>query len=313
MPSRPLPPPAPAIRLGLLARATRRGAVRAARGVPTGVWYMLGAALAFSAMNALVKGVSAELPTMEIVFVRTVVMGAATLVMLRGVTGPLLGVNRRLLFARGAVGATALSLLYFALGRIPLGDATTLHYTAPIWTALTAAVFLRERPGPFVIGGTAVSLLGVVLIAKPAFLFGDARVDLLAVGAALASSVLAGSVYTMVRKLRETDHPLVIVLYLAGVGALGSLPFALMGSWTWPTPRAWLLLLGVGVSTQIGQVCLTKGLHLLPAGRATAIGYVQIVFAFAWGLLFFGTAPDAWSLGGAALVLVATLLLIRRR
>lgn len=273
---------------------------------------MVIAALAFSAMNALVKAVSAELPTMEIVFARTVFMGVATLWMLRRAGVSPRGNHTWLLFARGAVGATALSLLYFALGRIPLGDATTIHYTAPVWTALSAAYVLRERIGKWVAGGTAVSLLGVVLIMQPRFLFGGGGLDGLAVGAAVGASVLAGGVYTIVRKLRETDHPLVIVLSLAWVGALGSLPFALLGGWSLPSADAWLLLLGIGLSTQVGQVYLTKSLHLLPAGQATAIGYVQIVFAFALGVVVFGTVPNAWSLLGAGLVLLAVLLLARR-
>ena len=286
---------------------------RATRSVPAGAWYMVIAAAAFSGMNALVKAVSVELPTMEIVFGRTVLMGAFTLWMLRRAGVSPIGTNHRLLFARGAIGATALSLLYFALGRIPLGDATTVHYTAPIWTVLTAAFFLRERIGPWVVGGTAVSLAGVVMIAQPQFLFGGSGLDPLAVGAAVGASVLAGSVYTIVRKLRETDHPLVIVLSLAWVGAIGSLPFALFGGWTWPSPGAWALLLGIGLTTQVGQIYLTKSLHALPAGQATAIGYVQIVFAFGLGVVFFGTVPNGWSVGGALLVLLSVLLLARRR
>lgn len=298
-----------------LSTSARRQIVRArqtASGVPAGAWYMVTAALAFSIMNALVKAVSAELPTMEIVFVRTVFMGGATLLMLRRAGVSPIGINHRLLFARGAIGATALSLLYFALGRMPLGDATTIHYTAPIWTALTAAFFLRERIGKWVLGGTAVSLLGVVMIAQPQFLFGGTGLDPLAVGAAVGASILAGSVYTIVRKLRETDHPLVIVLSLAWVGALGALPFALTGAWTMPSPEAWALLLGIGITTQVGQVYLTRSLHALPAGRATAIGYVQIVFAFVLGIVFFATVPNLWSLIGAALVLASVLLLGRR-
>lgn len=298
-----------------LPTATRlrfRRAQRTVATVPLGVWYMVGAALAFSLMNALVKAVATELPTMQIVFARTALMTAATLWMLRRAGVSPVGHHKVLLFVRGAVGATALSLLYFALGRIPLGDATTIHYTAPVWTALAAAVVLRERIGRWVVGGTVVSLTGVVLIAQPQFLFGGGGLDGLAVAAAVTASILSGAVYTVVRKLRETDHPLVIVLWLSWIGAVGSLPFAFLGGWAVPSAEAWALLLAIGVTTQVGQVCLTHGLHLLPAGRATAIGYVQIVFAFALGVVVFGTVPNAWSLLGAGLVLVSVLLLARR-
>ncbi|MEM1054148.1 MAG: DMT family transporter [Bacteroidota bacterium] len=299
--------------LSTAARLQARRTRRAAASVPRGAWYMILAALAFSIMNALVKAVSAELPTMEIVFARTVFMGAVTLWMLRKAGVNPMGRNKKLLFARGFVGASALSLLYFALGRIPLGDATTIHYTAPVWTVLTAAFFLRERIGKWVVAGTAVSLIGVVMIAQPQFLFGGAGLDALAVGAAVAASVLAGSVYTIVRKLRETDHPLAVVFSLAWVGAVLSLPFALTGNWTMPSGEGWLLLLGIGITTQVGQIYLTKSLHLLPAGRATAIGYVQIVFAFGLGVVFFGTIPNVWSVVGAGLVLASVLLLGRRQ
>src|SRR5690606_32238175 len=170
----------------------------------------------------------------------------------------------------GAVGVTALSLLYFALPRIPLGDATAIFYMAPVWTALSAVLVLRERTAGLVVAGMGVSLLGVVLIAKPSFLFGSlAALDGLAVAAALAASMLSGFVYTVVRKLRETDAPDVIILYLSAVGVAGALPFA--GSWVWPEGAEWLWLLGAGATTQLGQIALTRGLHMEPAGRAMSV------------------------------------------
>jgi drug/metabolite transporter (DMT)-like permease len=129
----------------------------------------------------------------------------------------------------------------------------------------------------------------------------------------MGGSVLSGLAYTFVRKLRSSDAPLTIIFYLSWIGAVGSLPFALLGDgWVWPPPVGWLLLLGVGVTTQVGQFALTRGLHLLEAGTATAIGYVQILFAFLWAVLFFGDTPDTLSLVGAAVILSSVLLIVRR-
>jgi drug/metabolite transporter (DMT)-like permease len=72
-------------------------------------------------------------------------------------------------------------------------------------------------------------------------------------------------------------------------------------------------LLAVGVTAQAGQVYLTRGLQLEPAGRATAVGYLQIVFAAIWGAAFFSEYPDAWAVTGALLILVSTLTLARSR
>jgi drug/metabolite transporter (DMT)-like permease len=70
----------------------------------------------------------------------------------------------------------------------------------------------------------------------------------------------------------------------------------------------WVLLFSVGVVTQIAQVCLTRGLHLVPAGRGTAVGYVQIAFAMIWSALLFGESLDVTGVLGAALVVGGTLI-----
>jgi drug/metabolite transporter (DMT)-like permease len=64
----------------------------------------------------------------------------------------------------------------------------------------------------------------------------------------------------------------------------------------------------VGVFTQIGQVYLTRGLQLQPAGRALALSYLQVVFATLWGFLAFREMPDAWTIAGSLLILAGTAL-----
>jgi len=100
---------------------------------------------------------------------------------------------------------------------------------------------------------------------------------------------------------------LVIVFYFPLIATPLSIPWAL---WHWQTPSAWqwLLLLGIGVTTQIGQVFLTRGLALLPAGRATAIGYVQAIFAAAWGAMLFHEQIHLGIVLGLLLIGAATVL-----
>ena len=273
---------------------------------------MAASAFLFSVMALCGKLAAQSVPTMEIVFVRSLLMVVFSLGLLRSAGVSPLGVRRGLLLARAASGVTGLSLLYFALGRIPLGDATAIFYMAPIWTALSAALLLRERTAGLVVAGMAVSLVGVALTAKPTFLFGDAgaALDGLAVVGVLVASIGSGVAYTLVRKLRESDHPVVIIFYLSWVGVVAALPFA--GNWVWPTGWTWVWLLGAGLTTQLAQIAMTRGLHLESAGRATTVGYLQVAFAFGWGVLVFGTVPDALSLTGAALISASVLLVARR-
>ena len=276
-----------------------------------GVLWMLASAVGFSVMSLCVKVASAELPTMQLVFARSAFMAALTFAVLRRTGGTALGHDRRTLLARGVVGATALSLFYFGIGRLPLGDAVTIQYTAPVWTALTAALLLGERLRALVVGGAALSLAGVVLVSRPTILFGDATAPLdgWGVAAVASAAVLSGLAYTFVRKLRQTDAPMTIIFYLSWVGMAGAAPFAL-GGWPAPEGAEWALLLTIGLATHLGQVGLTKGMQLLEAGTASAVGYVQVVLAFVWGALFLGDRVDALSVGGAALVVSSVLLIV---
>ena len=273
---------------------------------------MVAAAFFFSVMTLLVKMAGARLPNQEIVLVRGVLTLAFSWVMVRraGVTSR--GGRPLMLMARGLFGYASLSCLYYAVVHLPLADATVLQYTNPVWTSLLAAWLLDEHMRPAEVLLVLGSLLGVVVMARPSFLFGAGagRLDLFAVGVALAGATMSAAAYVMVRKLSRTEHPLTIVYYFTLVTVPAAIPGTIAVA-LWPTPREWLLLLGVGMAAQAGQLYLTSGLRLEPAGRATAAGYMQVVFAAALGAIFFRELPDAWVLAGAAIILGSTLLLAR--
>lgn len=282
------------------------------RHVPVGVRYMLAAAFCFSVMSLLVKVAGQRLPTMEVVFSRSLVTLVITWGMLRRWGVAPWGGERKLLVLRALFGFAAVSCFFYGVTHLPLAEVTVIQYTNPVFTALIAALALGERLRPVESGGVALSLAGVVLVARPGFLFGQATsLDPLAVTVAVAGAVLSASAYVTVRRLGRSEHPLVIVFYFALVATVGSALF-LPGA-PWPTAWEWATLAGVGLSAQGGQLFMTLGLREERAGRAMSVGYVQIVFAAVWGVLFFGEFPDAWGLAGTGLVLVGTFVVGRRR
>jgi drug/metabolite transporter (DMT)-like permease len=99
----------------------------------------------------------------------------------------------------------------------------------------------------------------------------------------------------------------VIVFYFPLIATPLALPW-MIGGFVMPRPIDWLLLLAIGIATQVGQVCLTMGLSIERAGRATTVGYLQVAFAMVWQLAVFGEPPTVWTLGGASLILGGTLL-----
>lgn len=282
--------------------------------VSPGVRYMVASALFFSVMSLGVKLVGQRIPSQEVVLVRAVLNAGFTYGMLRHARVSPWGNRPSVLILRGLFGFLALSCLYYGLVHLPLADATVLQYTNPVWTALFAAWLLHERMERGEIWLILASLLGVVLIARPAVIFGGAaaRLDLLAVGVVLLGSMFSAGAYVTVRQLARTEDPLVIVFYFTLVAAVGSLPGTLAAP-VWPTPLEWTFLLLVGITAQGGQVFLTRGLQLEPAGKATAIGYLQVVFAAVWGAVFFAELPDGWVITGAGIILGSTLILARSR
>jgi drug/metabolite transporter (DMT)-like permease len=275
--------------------------------VPPGVRYMLASAFFFSLMSLQVKVVGRYLPSQEIVLARGVVSLVLAYVLVKRAGVRPWGNRRWILIVRGVLGFGALSCFYFALTRLPLAEATVLHFTNPLWTALFAALLLGEALSLWVLGPILVSLGGVVLVARPEILFGNAAasIDPLGLGSVLVGAMLASLAYVAVREASKTEHPLVIVFFFPLVAVPATLPF--IPSFVWPQGWEWPLLLGVGVSTLLGQVYLTRGLSLLPAARAVTIGYTQILFVTVWGMLFFGEYLDVWGAAGSVMVVAGTL------
>ncbi len=265
----------------------------------------------FAIMGLLVKIAGKSLPSQQIVLMRAVfTLAMSWWALERAGIRPRLGNGRPLLLLRGLLGAVGINCFYFSLVHLPLGDATLLQYTNPVFATLIAAVWVGERIGITEMVSLVASLVGVILITRPAFLFGSHGSTIVPYHAAIAlfGAICSGAAYAAVRKMASREHPAVIVFYLPLVTLPLAIPFAL-AAWTPPTALQWLLLIAVGVSTQIAQVYMTKGLHAETAARATTTGYLQIVFAGLWGALILHELPSLWTIAGASVIIGSTLLL----
>jgi len=281
------------------------------REFPLGLRYAVAGAFSFSIMSAFAKLAGERLPTQEIVLFRAVLTTLLTLHALKRIGVSPWGKERGLLLLRGLFGYAALSCFLWAVVRLPLAETTVLHFTNPVFTAFLAAVFLGEILGRKEVLLALLALVGVVVVARPGFLFGDlSGLDPGPVLVALAGAILSAAAYTTARRLTRTNHPLVIVLSFAVVSLVGSVP-ASLPVFIMPSGVEWLFLLGVGVATQGGQVFVTQALQLEKAGRVMSVGYLQIVFAALWGVILFREVPDVWTGAGAAVIVVSTFLLGR--
>jgi drug/metabolite transporter (DMT)-like permease len=274
--------------------------------IPRGLVYMAASAFGFSAMTMLVKLASARLPTGEIVLARAIVTLVISYVMVARAGLSPWGTHRGKLALRGVLGFAGLAGYYVAVVLLPIADATTLQQIVPVLAALLGWWLLREKIGWTTFFALACGVAGVVVITHPS----GAGLDPVGVAVALGAAVCSSFAYVTVRQLARTEHPLVIVFYFPLVATPLAIPWA-AADWVTPSAIDILLLVAIGLATQVGQVFLTMGLAAENVGRATAVGYLQIVFAIGWQLAIFGQSPAITTLLGAALIIGGTLVVAR--
>jgi drug/metabolite transporter (DMT)-like permease len=245
-----------------------------------GVIYMLISTLSFSLMNICIK-VTGRIPFFELILFRSIISLVLSFYYIRKNNLSLYGNNKKDLILRGIFGTIALSLLFASLQNLPLASAATISYLGPIFTAIFAIYILKEKVKPIQWFFFLIAFSGVVLI--KGF---DNNVDGIYVLAAVASAVFSGLAYNMVRKLRTTDHPVVVVFYFPVV----AIPFMLILSilyWVPPIGNEWLLIIAIGLLAHIGQIYLSKALYLENAARISSIQFLGIITAILFSVFMF--------------------------
>ncbi|KAF9899524.1 hypothetical protein BX616_002974, partial [Lobosporangium transversale] len=138
-----------------------------------GLFYMTLSALFFSFMSLLVSLTAKTIPSFEIVFFRGVVQTFLGVIACRCLNVSPFGNKgvRFLLFCRGLAGSCGLGFFFYALSVMPLADATVIFFLGPVFTAILGRIVLKEPFGPLDMLASVVSMIGVILVAKPSVLF----------------------------------------------------------------------------------------------------------------------------------------------
>lgn len=270
--------------------------------VSAAVVNMLLATLAFSIMNVFVKQLN-RIPAMEIVFFRCLVSAAICFVGIARARVDWKGNNYALLVARGAFGTLALFMFFVTVHNIPLATAVTIAYLSPIFTTLIGVFLLNEqvRPKQWLFYGIAFA--GVLVI--KGF---DSSVPMLYLFTGLVSAIGSGIAYNFVRRLKEQEHPIVVVLHFQLVGVVAGFVFTIF-NWVKPeTAWEWFCLLMCGLLTQFGQTCLTKSLQAERVAHVAILNYTGMIYALIFGVFIFGEHYPAQTIVGIALVVVGVVL-----
>lgn len=245
-----------------------------------GILLMLIATLLFSVMQVWVKQLH-HIPFYELIFFRALISLVLCTITLKKQKESFIGNRIDLLIGRGLFGMISLTCFFYALQRMPLGSLIVIVNIKPFLVLLWASLFLKEKTWVFQWILFGVCFAGIIWLKGV-----DDRIDQLALLATVGAALFASIAHTFVRKLKDSDKPTIILFYFTLVTAPLVTPFTI-ANWVMPVGIDWLYCIGIGLVTHFAQLCLTAAYQKEEVAIISNMYYLGIVFAFAFGYLFF--------------------------
>jgi drug/metabolite transporter (DMT)-like permease len=212
--------------------------------------------------------------------------------------------------------AAPFCLFAYAELTLSAGVTSVINATTPLWGALVAFVWLKDRLSTLRSIGLAIGFAGVLalvwdqIVAPGSGTVATPATTALAAAAALGATLLYGiaASYTK-RHLMGVDALTVATGTMIGATVV-VLPFAIA---QWPAApialRAWLSVLGLGIGcTGIAYMLFFHLIAVAGPARAITVTFVIPVFGILWGALFLGERVSVGMLAGCAVILVGTAL-----
>jgi drug/metabolite transporter (DMT)-like permease len=211
---------------------------------------------------------------------------------------------------RALSGLFGMIFTYGAVLLLPLAEATTLGFTAPVFAVLIAIVLLHERIGPYRWAAVAMGFAGVIVVMQP-FSGLHEGVTLAGVAVGLVAPFMVALISFQLQDLNTTENPWSIVFWFAAlttpIAAL-ALPFVIAAH----DPLTWALILGMGLVGAAAQMLLTTSLRFGSAAVILLMDYTALLWASVYGFFIFDRAAPASLWLGAPLIIAAGLLIAWR-
>lgn len=274
--------------------------------------------LVFLTMFSFIKSTAPHIPPGEAVFFRSAFALPPILLWLiwRGVFPlALKAVDPIGHVWRGLMGTLAMGLGFLAIGLLPLPEVVAIGYTAPLLVTILAAMFLGERIRLIRLGALLLGLIGVSLVLLPRMTTLDnevtSRLETIGALAALLAAVFSALAQVFARKLVATETTGAIVFYFSIMSTLLALLTLPLG-WQWPTSVEFIFLVTAGLLGGIGQILLTESYRNAEVAVIAPFDYTSMVFSIGIGYFIFSEQPTRLMLTGAALIMMAGIIILER-
>lgn len=258
------------------------------------------ATLAFAIMNTFAKNLSAFHP-LQVVFFRafgTFIFIFPYMVYKRV---SIIGTHVRFLVLRAVVGFISLATFFMAVQEMPLGSAVSIRYLGPIFGAILAFFFLKEKINIWQWMSFAIAFSGVIVL--KGF---DFRIETYGLLLVLNSALFVGVVFVLLRYLGTREHHLTIINYFMMACLIGSLFF--VQYWRMPIGEEWIPVTGIGICGLAGQILMTQAFQKETTSVLAPFKYMELVYALLIGFFFLGETYEWLPFSGIGLIIVGMVL-----
>ena len=282
-------------------------ATGATAGIGRGLLQLLAAVLLFTMLDAIAKDLVARYSFVVVLWARFAVQLALVALVLRGrFPTHLRTAVPGLHLARGLTQLGAGAFFFASLAHIGLAEATALGDLNPVFITLGAALFLGERIGAHRILAVLAAMAGAWMIVRPGT---DAFTPAAILPLLCAVFYAANALITRAVGRSEPVATVMVLSSLIGTTLVTlALPFYVTPVALADIPR----FIAIGAMGTVAQVLVIRAFSATEASVLAPFGYVGIVFATLWGLLFFGEWPDGMTLAGALVIVLAGLYVWHR-
>ena len=260
-----------------------------------GIRFILFATLAFAVMNAMAKELSNFHP-MQVVFFRAIGTWIFIFPYMLANRVSIKGTHIKPLLARGILGVLSLACFFVAVQRIPLGSAISIRYLGPIFGAVLAYYYLKEKVNWMQWLSFAIAFSGVVVL--KGF---DIRIDFLSLGLLIISAIFVGGVFVLIRYLSDKEHYLTIINYFMMCSLTLSICF--IQYWRMPIGNEWLAVCGIGTTGLIGQIYMTRAFQTEETSVLAPFKYMELIYAMIMGYFMFDESYELVPMLGIILIM----------
>jgi drug/metabolite transporter (DMT)-like permease len=272
------------------------------------IWTVL-ASLFVVSYTSMAKHLARDLPIPVIVFVRCI-FGLLLFLpyAMRNGASSLKTRQPLLMFSRGVSTMIALYCIFSAVSLIPIANAVAVQYAKPFVVAILAMIVLREIMTGVRWLAMAAGFAGMLLIVKPGAL--GMSPEIWHLGILFAIGAMFAEAYgTIALKFLTRDNPpdRTVAYMVLGMFVASAIPGIVY--WQSPTLTQFGWLAGAAVAANLFQQCMARGFAASDATVVMPFEFSRLVFAAAFGSMFFGEVASIWTWAGGAVILAAALWL----